>query len=184
MSAVLFAGQHFHLYRCAAHGHYHILSRLGAVSQPCWSRPALVALIRDQRMLLNDPSDEDQVDAYLDLDDILKEVDALARKQNRGPTGFLPGFVLPRDWQPGEHEVAGPWQRFRRRETEVMSFPANDACGGILMPLFCDFVGRDIVPPRGQSFRDAEWAAYADAPARVIHQPELGIEWRMPETED
>ncbi len=171
---------HFQLYCCQAYGHYHILSRLGIVSSPCWSRAALIGHVRDLRMtLLDDLNKPDRIDALAELTSIEDATNVLARKRNRVGGKFAPGCVLPYDWQLGEHKVPALWQRFRRCETEIMSFPANGACGGIVVPLFCDFVGRDLVPPLGQSFREAKWAKYADAPARVIPQSELGIEWRI-----
>jgi hypothetical protein len=168
--------QFFRLFCCQAHGHYHILSRHSGVSQPCWSRAALVGLARDLKMTLpDDLSEGDRQAASVDLAAIMSTIDALARRRNRIKGKFAPGFVLPHDWQPGEHAVISPWQRFWRGETAAMSFPANEVCGGIMVPLFCDFVGRDVVPPKGRSFRDAEWATYAEAPARIVTMAELGL---------
>lgn len=189
MSEVHFHGVYYHLYQCSSGGgHYHILSRTGEVSQPCWSKPALIGLIRDLRMLIPDACTEvERVNRHADLAGILSMVNAFANKRNRVGGKIAKGYVLPRDWQLGEQrEVPRDWKEFRSGRASSIAIPTTLFGGDFqtLAPLHCDFVGRtESFPERGTVGMD-EVLRLARLPATIIGQEAVGIEWSRLEDED
>ena len=189
MVNVLFLGVHYLLYKCQGSGcHYHIVSRSGEVSQPCWSRPALIGLSHDLRMLIPDAISEiERVNRQADLVGILHMVNALANKRNRVSGKIAKGYVLPREWSLGEQrEVPRDWQDFQSGRSSSIAI-MTDLFGGdcqTLAPLVCDFIGRTETWPVRGTVSLEEIVRLARLPARIIAQSELGIEWGDLEDED
>lgn len=165
-----------HLHQCAADRHFHIILNPENISWPFWSLEAgmkMVDFIKDQFMGPGTPHEVERIAAMEHIRGLIKK--HYARTQCRNRRGrFTRGFEMPREFMYCESNVASFWIKFKKGERrEALFIDSVPLLGEWVMPLYCDFVGRD--QPRPESADKRGWETLAEAPARVITMSELNL---------
>lgn len=168
------SAQHLYLHHCEKHNHYHLITGHEDISWPFWSLEAGLKLVELTKEFFR-PDNPEKGEAFqADLIKVREQILERSRVQNTDARGrFAKGFRMPRNFMPGEDDVARCWQEFRNGKVPHAGYIAHEPFGTFFLPLFCDFVTRNaqVTFPMNRT----QLARVAEAPARVVTMEELGI---------